>query len=454
MESFLSKKIGVWVLLLLMVFVLVGMVGFGMLVRNRAQGNDRFGMAGEIAYNIASIPVTLRDLADGGDPMIARVHSGELRHADRSGWKTASSDLRAGIDGYLLLSRYDSEVRQHVVELVNLEDLEIVHEWRPDSAALFEGLPLGKEYENQPFDSSKFRAIHPYFLGDGGLIIKDMYGPMVRIDACGAMVWSKEGTYHHSTETGLDGTFWVPSNRDPGELENVSSDYFNDALSQFNEAGEELFSKSLSAILIENDREFVLTGMNAGFHDDPLHLNDIEPVLEDGTFWKRGDLFLSIRHKSAIILYRPSTNRIIWMKFGPWSFQHDVDIIDDGKIAIFDNKMYSRPQGPVVDISNDIAIYDFATDSVSYPYTNGMRSNDIRTVSEGLYTILPGGNLMIEEADYGRILFLSLNGELAMDYVNGGVDGNPYKLGWVRWVSREVGDRAVEEIGRASCADE
>ena len=37
------------------------------------------------------------------------------------------------------------------------------------------------------------------------------------------------------------------------------------------------------------------------------------------------------------MLYRPSTNKVIWFKQGPWRFQHDVDIINKNTIAIFDN---------------------------------------------------------------------------------------------------------------------
>ena len=50
-----------------------------------------------------------------------------------------------------------------------------------------------------------------------------------------------------------------------------------------------------------------------GYLDDGLHLNDIQPALTDSPYWKKGDLFLSLRHKSLILLYRPSTGKIIWM---------------------------------------------------------------------------------------------------------------------------------------------
>ncbi len=36
---------------------------------------------------------------------------------------------------------------------------------------------------------------------------------------------------------------------------------------------------------------------------DPIHVNDIEPVLHDGPYFKRGDLFISARNGSWIMHY-------------------------------------------------------------------------------------------------------------------------------------------------------
>ena len=81
-------------------------------------------------------------------------------------------------------------------------------------------------------------------------------------------------------------------------------------------------------IIIENGLEYLLFSVgDGGFDKDPIHLNDIQPVNFDGGFWKKGDVFLSLRHQSMILLYRPSTNEIIWKGTGPFFLQHDVDIL-------------------------------------------------------------------------------------------------------------------------------
>ena len=54
------------------------------------------------------------------------------------------------------------------------------------------------------------------------------------------------------------------------------------------------------------------------FTKDPIHLNDIQPVNFNGDYWEKGDVFLSLRNQSMIVLYRPSTNQIVWKTQGPF----------------------------------------------------------------------------------------------------------------------------------------
>ena len=93
--------------------------------------------------------------------------------------------------------------------------------------------------------------------------------------------------------------------------------------------------------------------------DDPIHLNDVQPTLSNTDYWNKDDLFLSIRDLSLILLYRPSTNKIIWYQQYPWVFQHDVDIINEKEIMIFNNNLdwtKSKVKG------YNGCIYNFETD--------------------------------------------------------------------------------------------
>ena len=80
---------------------------------------------------------------------------------------------------------------------------------------------------------------------------------------------------------------------------------------------------------------------------------------------EKGDVFLSLRHQSMILLYRPLTNEIIWKGTGPFFHQHDVDILDSHRISIFNNNSKNFVNGDVVDGNNEVVIYDFKTNEYS-----------------------------------------------------------------------------------------
>ena len=145
---------------------------------------------------------------------------------------------------------------------------------------------------------------------------------------------NQEDIFHHSLEQDHEGNFWVPTSVYPylvdkkfvGSERNVYSD---DAITKVSPNGEILFQKSVTNIFIENNLGFLIFPITAFYTTDPIHLNDIQPVLTDSLYWKRGDLFLSLRNQSMIVLYRPSTNKIIWKGTNSIIQQHDVDISQD-----------------------------------------------------------------------------------------------------------------------------
>ena len=298
-----------------------------------------------------------------------------------------------------------------------------------------------------------FRYIHPLLLQNGDLIVKDHESPLMRIDACANLKWRLDKDfYHHSTELDATGAIWVPARIEPSEVPGTSAEFLDEALFQVSLDGEILFKKSLTNILIDNGFERDLFAQG-NYNRDPVHLNDIQPVLEDGPFWKRGDLFLSIRHLSMIALYRPSEDRIVWQQQGPWAAQHDVDILDENRIAIYNNNSYRyRRRGePVVKGLNEIVVYDFRTDQVSRPWQPFFEKYNIKAFAEGLFELLPGGYLLVDEATSARLLLLDRSGKMVAEFVNRASDGKVYHLGWSRIVSRELGDKVLASVRTKDC---
>ena len=254
-----------------------------------------------------------------------------------------------------------------VAELIDLSDKRVIHTWEPDPEVLLADVErTSKIVPYTQWHRGRFRAMHPLLLEDGSLVMHGQFSPLVKLDHCGARQWIQAGTnFHHSLNRDANGNFWAPSLIEPSEVfkdERVR----DDGISAVSPDGELVFHESMAAILERHAYDH-LTIQAYNFSDDPLHMNDIEPVLEDGPHWKKGDLFISMRKRSLVLLYRPSTDEIIWMKAGPWLVQHDVDIVDEHTITIFDNAVRNRGRGGFIEDTSDIAYYDFRTGEVTYP---------------------------------------------------------------------------------------
>ena len=96
-------------------------VFFGILVRHELLGGKRFGWISKSALFLTEIPVNTKD-----------IFTNNLQSEDRfpslDGFN-GTPNLR---ESYLLLSRHDGNLREGVVELVDLKTFNVLHTWNPD----------------------------------------------------------------------------------------------------------------------------------------------------------------------------------------------------------------------------------------------------------------------------------------------------------------------------------
>lgn len=451
MQKFLFRRIELWIVLLLALLSLIGTIGFSAIALDTERDQKHFGALGKAALAVANVPETVRQLLKQKTALAAVKWD---RFKDQpAGWTFGT--MPAGstpLPGFLLLSRYDGAARQHVVELVSLSDGKVLYSWQPNAEELLADAPrtsLVADFTG--WDNVHYRMIHPFLLPDGSMIIKDHQNYAMRIDSCGKRLWLQNKLLgHHSTESDGQGGVWIPGLIEPQTIPNVQPDWREDAFLHLDADGNILSMESLPQLFMEKGRDWAL--FNASHRErDPVHLNDIQPVLEDGPFWKKGDLFLSMRHTSEIMLYRPSTREIVWSKQGPWLAQHDVDILDDHRIAVFDNHAYDRGLGARVDGANRVTIYDFTTGQTTGPWDKALADLGVETLSEGLFSILPDGTLMVEEENSGRLVFLAPDGAVRATFINTAEDGKTYRLGWSRWIDPALGDQVLAAVSGVTC---
>ena len=276
---------------------------------------------------------------------------------------------------------------------------------------------------------------------------------LFRLDSSSNVKWfNKDFIFHHAMNFDYEGNIWIPGvKHEDGiivpktlSVDGKNIDYRDDLiLSVDSRTGETLYSISLTDIFIENNLEELL---NKATHvTDPFHLNDVQPVVAvDSTkYFERGDVFLSFRHLSAVIQFRPSTDKVIKVIEGPFTFQHDVDIISDNSIALFNNnsaawdvhfnKNEFKPSNGTIQrkiVNSNVLIYNFDNESFKALYEEQFIENKIYTGAEGLYELLPNGDLFVEEQGSGLLWVLNRDGIVLKTTLKSDIEGYHYLTNW------------------------
>ncbi len=340
MKNFLFKKVELWVvgILLLIFFVsiifIAGVLRDAYLSKNKSPELLRNFFVGlsEIPKNVYR--VSRHFLKDTNKPPVL------TRHEKKDKLKNFSNFKRNAL---LVLPRYDHHLSRSVVEIIDLYDFKVLHTYKHDIDEMNKQVQNIKEFPRINIDNApiRFRYMHPVILKDGSLI-SDSSGPLFKIDLCSNLLWiNDEEVFHHSKELNHENNIWSVGYLNPPSrlMKNiVFKDVNDDAIIKINLDGKIIYKKSINEILIENKKGDMVNRL--GLSLDPIHINDIEPALYDSKFWNKGDVFISSRFLSAIIHYRPSTNEVINFLTGPFSQQHDVDIISDKEISIFNNNNF------------------------------------------------------------------------------------------------------------------
>ena len=126
--------------------------------------------------------------------------------------------------------------------------------------------------------------------------------------------------------------------------------------------------------------------------------------------------------------------------------QHDVDILDDHRISIFNNNVKNFFDGEKLNGHNEVVIYDFKTDSYSKYFDESLEQYDVRSSAQGISQILDNGDLFIEETDYGRLLYFNKNTSEQWQYVNRADNENVFLVQWSRILYKPEDIKKVNKI--------
>jgi len=314
-----------------------------------------------------------------------------------------------------------------------------------------------KTWEITRLANSHNRIVHPVMLPDSSLIyaLQGVSG-LIKIDKNGERLWKQAQIgHHHAINLGHDGSVWANTYWKDGidylyyggtfNFGGREMPFLDNSITQLNpEDGSIIYHKSVAEIMLENDLGYLLVKSNTP--GDPLHINDIQPVLHDGPKFKRGDVFISGRSGSWILHFRPSTGKVIEVITGPFESQHDVDIESDSTITFFNNNSQSfkgeRPNK--WRIADDLVEFPMAVSGLVRYYLGEHRferveqevfdENSIFTFTEGLHEKLPGGGYFIEEQNSSVWYVIKDGKAVYRDVLKSHHEGYHHLSNWARWM--------------------
>ena len=412
----------------------IGVILYGSVLRHHHIGGDRFQSLQNTAVIISEIPMHIRNMIKNKTLNLNKVEI-LTKHKDKKRFEQFKENKRNAL---LVIPRYEHSLNRSVVDIIDLNNFEVIHTYKHDVEEMNDKVKNFKEFPDLKIDFSqvRFSYFHPLLFEDGSFISKDAY--LFKVDFCSNTLWiNDEEGFHHSVMLDHEGNIWVGGFMNPKSkyVEKFGIKNFeDDSIVKINTEGQILFNKSVIEILIENDivpTNFAFNWVRNSADIDPIHLNDIEPALSDTKYWQQGDVFMSIRDQSAIIHYRPNINKVINFITGPFAQQHDVDIISDKEISIFNNNNFY-----INNKHSEVLVYNFETKAFKKIFNDQLQKENFKTPFQGLSHTLNDGSLMVEESEHGRIILFNNKGEKEWEFVNKDKNGD---IGFVSW-SRIIED--------------
>lgn len=109
--------------------------------------------------------------------------------------------------------------------------------------------------------------------------------------------------------------------------------------------------------------------------------------------------------------------------------------MDDHTIAASNNNVFDKGSGARVSGSNNIICYDFAAGQTRAPFSALFETEEIKTMSEGLFALLPDGGVMVEEENFGCLLITDRDDNVKARFIHRAENGEVYRLGWSRVIT-------------------
>lgn len=359
---------------------------------------------------------TRNPLGYGAKPLVPEDYSApQVRDTEPGLGRYDPAQAYAGYTVYTPVSA------KYPVSLIDMQG-EVVHEWSVPRDALG-----GERIDGLPLDGSDVRTIaYPRLLPDGAMLMvlgTEQQTPwgygIIKVDQDSQLLWEYTRQAHHDLDIAPDGRIYglvhsTVTSPWPG-LEAIETPFVDDQVAVLDAEGNELKVVSILNAVQNSDYQSLLIYADPEYNKgDLMHVNSITYLDEQKAASlpnaDAGDVLLSLRQIDVLAVLDLETETIKWAVRGSWHFQHDPDVLANGKLLVFDNrgdlKNGARSRIIEFDPATLEVVWEYPGDSEEYLYTS----------IYGSQQRLPNGNTLISESNNGRIIEVSQAGDVVWEF--------------------------------------
>jgi hypothetical protein len=252
-------------------------------------------------------------------------------------------------------------------------------------------------------------------LAGGAIVVMDQAGSLAKRDRESRPLWRIEDSFHHRLSVTPEGNVLAIAHRVRVEPRIHSSiPILDDSVVVIDQDGRVVREHGLAELLLSSSLSFLVPSVGLGELDrgnalDVLHTNDVDFLDGDHPVWGGGNLLLSFRTPSLIVVTDPGVTEVLWA-WGPGTltYQHDPSFVA-GNLLVFDNGLR---RSRLLEI-------DPATFDVRWQYGP---VEDFFTRTRGSAQRLPNGNTLVIESDTGYAFEVTAAGKEVWSFANPEID--------------------------------
>ncbi len=325
-------------------------------------------------------------------------------------------DPKRAAPGYTLYT----STAEHAAFLVDQQG-NLTHKWarRLDAIpGLLDGRPEAERWLARQ-DFIYYRASRAFANGDL-LALVVVFGETpwaigaVMLDKNSDVRWVTQYRTHHDIDVGPDGNIYLLSQEilasPPRGQEYLQRPLFDDGVLVLDRSGNELRHVSLLKAIRNSEYAHILFDA----HDprgDLLHTNTIDVVTpgqaELFPFLATGQVVVNFRNLDFMAAVDLDSEEITWALAGPWRQSHDPDLLDNGRILMFDNLSipgWSR----VIEL-------DPQTQVINWQY-RGTPEDPLRSDTLARQQRLANGNTLITSSLQARLVEVTPDHQVVWEY--------------------------------------